>query len=721
MTETPLRTGGLPNPADPSPGQKPLETWKEIAAYLQRDARTVRRWEKHEALPVHRHRHAARSSVYAYPSELDRWRATRQPGATPAPTARPLWWRPLPSAAFSLVVVLSLAATGDFGPEALTARAQAPDETRDAPGGPGIVARQLYGGPDDAMSDAMPSPDGRYLFFTDFQGIERGPTGAPSGDLVVQEIATGDVRRLTDEQPLMRYGGFGFFPVPSPDGQTVVMTWYNEAYDWELRVVGVEEGPARTLYRNADVSWVSAHGWTPDGTQILANVQRRDRTHQIVLVSVADGSARTLKSLGWREPSPNLSPDGRYVAYDFSTQEDSTQQDIYVLSTDGRRESQVVEHPANDFAPIWAPDGSGILFVSDRAGTEDLWFLEIEDGRPVRSPRTVKRNVGAILPRGFTSDGSLFYSLRKENHDIYTLTIDPDRGEIIEQPRKLSRTYEGSNNRPDWSPDGQYLAYRSGRAGTPVLIVHSLETGQEREFVFRELGYQFWPRWSPDGKSILIQGNNRRGQRSLHRFDPQTGALDFVASIYTEQVVWGPEGRTIFYERIQGTFDQIDLVVRDLETGEERILHSQTGRIRQLAISPDGARLAFKGTHPADGVSVMLVMSTTGGEPRELSVATDVAAGLAWMKNSKEILFAKENVTSAPAGTRSSELWRIAADGGQPQRLGLISQEGVPGRALVRDLSIDPDGRRVAFTFDKGYVNELWVLERLHAHIEGGQ
>ena len=48
----------------------PLESWKEIAAYLKRDVRTVKRWEKGEGLPVRRHQHQARSSVYAYPSEV---------------------------------------------------------------------------------------------------------------------------------------------------------------------------------------------------------------------------------------------------------------------------------------------------------------------------------------------------------------------------------------------------------------------------------------------------------------------------------------------------------------------------------------------------------------------------------------------------------------------------------------------------------------------------
>lgn len=49
-----------------------LDSWKAIAAYLKRDERTVRRWEK-EGLPIHRHLHAKKSSIYAYASEIDLW------------------------------------------------------------------------------------------------------------------------------------------------------------------------------------------------------------------------------------------------------------------------------------------------------------------------------------------------------------------------------------------------------------------------------------------------------------------------------------------------------------------------------------------------------------------------------------------------------------------------------------------------------------------------
>lgn len=55
-----------------------LDSWKEIAIYVKRDVSTVQRWEKREGMPVHRHVHDKRGSVYAFPSELDAWLQTRR-------------------------------------------------------------------------------------------------------------------------------------------------------------------------------------------------------------------------------------------------------------------------------------------------------------------------------------------------------------------------------------------------------------------------------------------------------------------------------------------------------------------------------------------------------------------------------------------------------------------------------------------------------------------
>jgi TolB-like protein/Flp pilus assembly protein TadD len=84
-----------------------LDSWKEIAAYLKRGVRTVRRWEKDEGLPVHRHVHRVLGSVYAYRSEIDRWRDGSRGGA-----ARPSTRRRGGAAAVKSIAVLPFANLG---------------------------------------------------------------------------------------------------------------------------------------------------------------------------------------------------------------------------------------------------------------------------------------------------------------------------------------------------------------------------------------------------------------------------------------------------------------------------------------------------------------------------------------------------------------------------------------------------------------------------------
>ena len=101
----------MPSAAEPR-GER-LDSWKEIAAYLKRDVRTVQRWEETGGLPVHRHAQgrSGHSPVYAYKSELDDWLRQGPPPPVgkeerppPAVKARRILWAAVP--------VLILAAAG---------------------------------------------------------------------------------------------------------------------------------------------------------------------------------------------------------------------------------------------------------------------------------------------------------------------------------------------------------------------------------------------------------------------------------------------------------------------------------------------------------------------------------------------------------------------------------------------------------------------------------
>jgi hypothetical protein len=84
--------GDKPESAGPDPvsdGDERLDGWKRIARYLNRNVRTLRRWEENEGLPVRRLMHDKLATVYAYRSELDAWLKQREEGAVGTPsTAR---------------------------------------------------------------------------------------------------------------------------------------------------------------------------------------------------------------------------------------------------------------------------------------------------------------------------------------------------------------------------------------------------------------------------------------------------------------------------------------------------------------------------------------------------------------------------------------------------------------------------------------------------------
>lgn len=74
------RFAAVPNPLNRAPAGSPsaepdrLDSWKEIAWYLKREVRTVQLWEKNEGLPVHRHFHKSLGSVFAFRSEIEKWK-----------------------------------------------------------------------------------------------------------------------------------------------------------------------------------------------------------------------------------------------------------------------------------------------------------------------------------------------------------------------------------------------------------------------------------------------------------------------------------------------------------------------------------------------------------------------------------------------------------------------------------------------------------------------
>jgi tetratricopeptide (TPR) repeat protein len=116
----------------------------------------------------------------------------------------------------------------------------------------GIVVRQVWSGP-DVDTYGAPSPDGRYLSYTDWE----------TGDLAIRELATGKTRRLTKKgtqkkEPLL----FALNSVISPDNKLVAYSWTNEYGTYDLCLIGIDGSGNRILYNSKDKDEVYPASWS---------------------------------------------------------------------------------------------------------------------------------------------------------------------------------------------------------------------------------------------------------------------------------------------------------------------------------------------------------------------------------------------------------------------------------------------------------------------------
>ncbi len=669
--------------------EKPLQSWKEIASYLERDVRTARRWEKAEALPVRRHRQSVRSSVYAYPSELDAWRAARKPGMEKNVAAGPPWRRRLPSLAFALVLLLSLISVGD-GVRSGPAKAQ-------AAGGSEMATRRVWSeaSVDSASGSvrAAPSPDGRYLTYTDWD----------TGNLALLELATGHKRPLTRKRSWSESGEFAYSAAVSPDGRWVAYQWFNKNALGELHVIRLDGSGDRLLHAGNEGGPLPK-AWSPNGDRILADFSRPDGSSQIALIAVADGSVRVLKTLPWGSlQGMSFSPDGRYIVYDFPPRRESPSRDIFVLSTDASREIPLVEHRADDFVLGWAPGGNHILFASDRMGTLDAWVVPVADGKPQGPPRLVKQDLGRIQPMGFAANGSYYYGLKTGLRDVQVAEIDLQAGNLVVPPAPAADRFVGSNRAPDWSPDGRHLAYISKRdagpnpAGGRIICIRALETGEVRE-LSTGLRAMYRLGWFPDGRALWVTEYGRAGGPDLFRIDAQTGKADLLHRNVAEAAV-SPDGEMVYYWRFEQSTKQYPIFARNLKTGDEKELY-RGQRVGNLALSPDGRDLAAVEMDRGTGSAALILLPVAGGQPRR-RISVPPRSSIAWMPEGRHLIF------TGPGG-----FWRTPREGGEAHRL--LGVEQLAGmRELLEsfsDLRIHADGRRIAFSGGR-HRGEVWVME----------
>ena len=559
----------------------------------------------------------------------------------------------------------------------------------------------------DADGFGTISQDGRFITYTDWQN---------GGNLALRDLTTRQNHRLTS-------GGSTQFSAISKDGSQVAYEWTvtdaaTNARRHELRIARLHANSLsepRPLFHNDDVNGTVPFDWSPDGKSIAVGVFRKDGTNQIGLIGVADGSLRVLKSLDWKEPTKIFfSPDGRHIAYDLMVTDSRDERHVFVMAVDGSRETTAVAHSSQNVIMGWAPNGSHLLFASNRSGSFGLWAVPIEHGKPVGPASLVKADISSSWSLGLTAAGTMYVWKYASPIYVQVSPTDLTGGKVVSTPETFQR-FIGSRGRPDWSADGKFLAYQSCNplgSGPCTLWIRSMETGQLRELNVK-LGYFFFPRWSPDGRELVARGSDLRGRNNgLYRIDAQTGEATLVVTPYPGQSPprWAADGAHVYYRRGSS------VIARDLASGSEREVVSIPSKwAEEIAVSPDGRYLAYQTTEPAVGQDLFL-MPITGGSPRSalrVTAPERLLNRFDWTSDGAALVVAKQL-----ADTESNELWLVPVDGSaKPRKLDLNVDNWLIGDGF----RFDRAGKQVAFVAAAGQPGlEIRALENfLPAPVSG--
>ena len=377
---------------------------------------------------------------------------------------------------------------------------------------------------------------------------------------------------------------------------------------------------------------------------------------------------------------------------------------MFIIAVDASRDIRTVDHSANDAVLGWSPDGTRLLFSSDRTGSVGLWSLPVADGKPQGSPELIRAEFGSGVSLGVSSGGTLYLFKQTSSRDLRLAPFDLATGKLG-TPAGFARGFLPRARDPHWSPDGKHIAYQAGGDGDSIAI-RSVDSGEVRTLRARGLLYVRNPEWSPDGRSLVVAARDSLGRNGIFTVDVQTGDTSPVVMGpgFGSSPQWSPDGRRIYFVR-KG------IVERDLVTGAERQL-TERPVTRGITVSPDGRFIAARNaTDDATKRFAILLVSASDGSVRELLSLTQGAWGSTqtaeWTRDGKDLLVVRET-----EGRHA--LLRVPIDGSAVKTLDVDPRIWIDGAegGVDRGFSLSPDGRHLAFLAGRTAA-EVWAVENI--------
>jgi eukaryotic-like serine/threonine-protein kinase len=630
----------------PASADTRLDSWKEIAAYLKRDIRTVQRWEKLERLPVRRHQHQKRGSAFAYRDELDAWWQNRghevdlaapviDMAQVPSGDADTTIAEP-PSAAFpasatrrrvldALPWVVACTAVA-IAALSFVARGASPRSR------PAVERLQLLAPPEQSLTPARGlamSPDGRRLAF-----VSHDRTGVPS--LWLREIGQLEGRLLPGTEGAS-------WPFWAADGSALGFF-----ADGKLKRTDLATGPPRTICDaptgrggswqgdiilfapslNAAVLRVSASGGTPEAVTVLDEITREtahwwpqllpDGEHFLFFVQSEKEEVR-----------------GTYLgALGSSTRALVSKGDTTAVYSNGRlvflRDGALVGQRLDVDSATLRGD---VLHIGDRVSYDRFYgaanFTVSESGVLVYLAGNWKRS----QLTWYDDVGRDLGAVSAPMPAVPAVALSPDGRQVAIQR---------------WDPERQAHA----------IWIGDLSRGGWSRLTFSSRG-EMWPIWSPDARRIAFASSREGGLPTIYQKaadGPDAEGLlvrrataltptDWSARYLLFHSVTEGQSRRISAFPTSGSGETISLRETAFDQGNARVSPDQQWLAYES--SESGAREVYVDAFPSQGLRHRV--STSGGsQPR-------------WRRDGKALFFV----------TPERHLMTVSFEGAGTPRLGI--------------------------------------------------
>ncbi|HKW02608.1 MAG TPA: hypothetical protein VJN96_22470 [Vicinamibacterales bacterium] len=547
------------------PVRERLDSWKEIASYLDRGIRTVQRWEREEGLPVHRLAHAKRGSVYADRAELAAWWESRRLTLTVAPVSAAPVIAPAPAEP-RLERITNTSATTYF---------------------PAL------------------SSDARLIAFMS----DSGEDGQPP-QVWVQQVG-GQAIRLTTNQQECTDVSF------SADDTRILFTARGERIR-DVYDVPTFGGPPRLLKRAARGARMSRDGkWLaylaldpPSGLRISrldADEERRLAPEFVDVLSVS-----------WL-------PDNAHLVI-LARVDQKSEPEYWVVPIDGRpaMNTTLTENLRRQgflvFPPLptdWVRDG--LVFTAVTRAGASVWRqrLAAETFTPVGMPERLTRGTEF----GWFSSaaaGRVAFVVTHSDMNLWSVGLDEATGAAAGPLRRLSRG-PGILQFLSTTADGRTLAYFSVRSGTGEVVLRNLEDGSETTLAINAAQtFRSHPAISPSGRQVAY-ATPGAGPKALRPLSIAS-LSDGVSRQLSEDCGGRPrqwlDERLLLIETFGGRLNR--LLILDTETGESRELLAAAERsVTNPRVSPDGAWVAFDAAPPGAPPAVFIAPLSTNAPVAE--------------------------------------------------------------------------------------------------------